>query len=469
MPFAGAGPSVGVEPAAKRRRKGQLMPKVKELDETHGISLTELISVFHVLHRDVDGRVPLREIASLVAGRRLASGLHARANLQAALGEKWGGGKAAAEAACCDCGGCLPVSAASSERSLSPEADCPAVPLLARRSRKRANTDDGGGRGGDRAEALGESEEFTHSDRDRSELSGGDASRRSGSVRRARRDVEHRLVERKVRSENAGHVRGARGGGASSSESGGRSDSGEDSEGVSANSGSFRSLYPSSEHHLEFDDFDEGVLEAARRLSAGRAMPVPHDAAKRAPSEAAGTRPASAAPASPTSSASSDDIADGEVMRAADQVLWARLRRDEYRRSSPRAEADGRDAADDAPLRYSMCSLAVADLATISVSSAYLALSGYDRAEVLGRSSRYLQGPGTDTKMIAALMAAVAAGEAFEVCGLVNYRKDGSAFEHDLLVTPLRRARDGTPLFYVGISNCPAKIRDERIALDPQR
>ena len=74
MPFAGAGPSVGVEPAAKRRRKGQLMPKVKELDETHGISLTELISVFHVLHRDVDGRVPLREIASLVAGRRLASG-----------------------------------------------------------------------------------------------------------------------------------------------------------------------------------------------------------------------------------------------------------------------------------------------------------------------------------------------------------------------------------------------------------
>ena len=120
MPFAGAGPSVGVEPAAKRRRKGQLMPKVKELDETHGISLTELISVFHVLHRDVDGRVPLREIASLVAGRRLASGLHARANLQAALGEKWGGGKAAAEAACCDCGGCLPVSAASSERSLSP-------------------------------------------------------------------------------------------------------------------------------------------------------------------------------------------------------------------------------------------------------------------------------------------------------------------------------------------------------------
>ena len=86
---------------------------------------------------------------------------------------------------------------------------------------------------------------------------------------------------------------------------------------------------------------------------------------------------------------------------------------------------------------------------------------------MLGRSSRYLQGPGTDPKVIAALMEAVAAGEAFEARRLVNYRKDGSPFEHDLLVTPLRRARDGTPLFYVGISGCPSRLCEERIALDP--
>jgi len=41
------------------------------------------------------------------------------------------------------------------------------------------------------------------------------------------------------------------------------------------------------------------------------------------------------------------------------------------------------------------------------------------------------------------------------VRGLVNYRKNGSAFKHDLLLTPLRRASDGVALYVVGeFSRC---------------
>ena len=297
------------------------MSKVKELDETHGISLGELISVFHVLHRDVDGRVPLREIVARRAGGSRAG--CTRANLQAApaSGGRRQGGRRGAR---CDCARCPPARAVG---ALALARGRPPVRAGGRRGRKRANTDDGGGRGGDRAEALGESEEFTHSDRDRSELSGGDASRRSGSVRRARRDVEHRLVERKVRSENAGHVRGARGGGASSSESGGRSDSGEDSEGVSANSGSFRSLYPSSDRHLEFDDFVEGAPEAARHLSACRRCRC-RTTRPSAPLRARG-RPARHAAAAPAAAAADARLRPSPTarMRAADQASAAPPRR----------------------------------------------------------------------------------------------------------------------------------------------
>ena len=150
------------EPAAKRRRKGQLMSKVKELARRlTGISPASSFSVFHVLHRDVDGRVPLREIASLVAGRRLAGDLLKRAREPAGrarreVGRRQGGRR----------GGALRlrrllarlarvVGALALARGRLPGRAAPA-----RRGRKRANTDDAAAAAGDRAPAdVGDSAE----------------------------------------------------------------------------------------------------------------------------------------------------------------------------------------------------------------------------------------------------------------------------------------------------------------------
>lgn len=68
---------------------------------------------------------------------------------------------------------------------------------------------------------------------------------------------------------------------------------------------------------------------------------------------------------------------------------------------------------------------------------AFLQLSGYADHEALGRNCRFLQGPDTDPATVAAIRAALKDGRegSFEI---LNYRKDGSAFWNQLLISPIR-------------------------------
>ncbi|MCJ2021809.1 PAS domain-containing protein [Methylobacterium sp. E-065] len=68
---------------------------------------------------------------------------------------------------------------------------------------------------------------------------------------------------------------------------------------------------------------------------------------------------------------------------------------------------------------------------------AFARLSGYDAAEVLGRSPRFLQGEATDRAALAPMRAALTAGEAFQGEAL-NYRKDGTTYTVEWLITPVR-------------------------------
>jgi PAS domain S-box-containing protein len=68
---------------------------------------------------------------------------------------------------------------------------------------------------------------------------------------------------------------------------------------------------------------------------------------------------------------------------------------------------------------------------------AFLELTGYAEAEVLGRNCRFLRGPGTDPGAVAELRRAIAAGEDVTT-ELLNYRRDGSAFWNRLFVSPVR-------------------------------
>jgi PAS domain S-box-containing protein len=68
---------------------------------------------------------------------------------------------------------------------------------------------------------------------------------------------------------------------------------------------------------------------------------------------------------------------------------------------------------------------------------AFTKLSGYEAREVVGRSPRFLQGEGTDRAALERTRASLMAGEPFQGEAL-NYRKDGSTYMVEWLITPVR-------------------------------
>jgi PAS domain S-box-containing protein len=73
------------------------------------------------------------------------------------------------------------------------------------------------------------------------------------------------------------------------------------------------------------------------------------------------------------------------------------------------------------------------------VNPAFTRMTGYAPEELIGRSPRMLQGPGTDRAVLDRLRTAIKAGRTFEGEG-VNYRKDGTPFIVEWLITPVRQA-----------------------------
>jgi diguanylate cyclase (GGDEF)-like protein/PAS domain S-box-containing protein len=86
---------------------------------------------------------------------------------------------------------------------------------------------------------------------------------------------------------------------------------------------------------------------------------------------------------------------------------------------------------------------------TLYANEAFSTITGYSQEEMLGQNCRILQGPETDTSVLARLRAALAEGQVFRG-ELLNYRKDGSFFWNDLTVTPLRDV-DGRITHYVSV------------------
>jgi len=73
-------------------------------------------------------------------------------------------------------------------------------------------------------------------------------------------------------------------------------------------------------------------------------------------------------------------------------------------------------------------------------SDGFCKLSGYKRADVLGRNCRFMQGPATDQRDVAKIREAVAEGRDITVC-LLNYRKDGTPFWNQFFVAAIRNSK----------------------------
>ncbi|PAP76100.1 sensor histidine kinase [Rubrivirga marina] len=108
----------------------------------------------------------------------------------------------------------------------------------------------------------------------------------------------------------------------------------------------------------------------------------------------------------------------------------------------------------------------------IWVNDYFCQFTGYGRDEVLGRNCRFLQGDDRDQPAIRRLRRAIDAGESVNV-HIRNYRKDGSPFDNDLYVSPVRETPsdlDGPIRYFIGVQNdSTARIRAEAEVADRTR
>lgn len=85
----------------------------------------------------------------------------------------------------------------------------------------------------------------------------------------------------------------------------------------------------------------------------------------------------------------------------------------------------------------------------IAANPAFCAMTGYDEAELIGRSPRILQGPDTAAEVIDRLSKAIREGEYF-LGRAVNYRKDGTPYTVEWNISPVRD-EEGTVCGFVSI------------------
>jgi len=120
---------------------------------------------------------------------------------------------------------------------------------------------------------------------------------------------------------------------------------------------------------------------------------------------------------------------------------------------------DRRRAADELALRFNVIQAASqgivivdatrTDFPMIFVNAGFERMTGYQSEEVIGRNCRFLQGPDTDPAARAIIRTTLASRKAGMV-ELVNYRRDGTPFWNQLLISPIVNTA-GTLTHYVGV------------------
>ncbi|MEJ8856096.1 PAS domain-containing protein [Variovorax robiniae] len=96
----------------------------------------------------------------------------------------------------------------------------------------------------------------------------------------------------------------------------------------------------------------------------------------------------------------------------------------------------------------------------VFVNDAFCRLSGYERAEILGRNCRFLQGPGTDREAVRQIREAIEARRSVQL-DLLNFRKNGEAFWNRLLLGPVT-GPDGEVAYFFA-SQVDVTLERERV------
>jgi len=84
----------------------------------------------------------------------------------------------------------------------------------------------------------------------------------------------------------------------------------------------------------------------------------------------------------------------------------------------------------------------------VACNSAFVALTGFAREEVVGRNCRFLVGPDTEPELSAQLRDGIASRTPV-IVDILNYRRDGTPFRNAVMVAPIFGA-DGELEFFLG-------------------
>ena len=103
------------------------------------------------------------------------------------------------------------------------------------------------------------------------------------------------------------------------------------------------------------------------------------------------------------------------------------------------------------------------DLPMVYVNTAFERITGYSRAQALGRNCRFLQGEDTDPDTVKLLKEAVSEQREVHVV-IRNYRRDGSIFWNDLYISPVRD-ETGVVTHYLGVQNDVSEQREYQAQL----
>jgi PAS domain S-box-containing protein len=102
------------------------------------------------------------------------------------------------------------------------------------------------------------------------------------------------------------------------------------------------------------------------------------------------------------------------------------------------------------------------------VNPAFEAMTGYAAEEVIGKTPRILQGPDTDRETLDRIRTRLEAGESLTGATATNYRKDGTPFEIEWNITPVR-GEDGAIEHWVSVQRDVTARRRREKALRESR
>jgi len=84
----------------------------------------------------------------------------------------------------------------------------------------------------------------------------------------------------------------------------------------------------------------------------------------------------------------------------------------------------------------------------VECNDAFVALTGYSAAEIIGQNCRFLTGPGTEAELSEQLRSAIRERRPVLV-EILNYKKDGTPFRNAVLVAPIFGS-DGSLEYFLG-------------------